>query len=157
MGATLHWGAQASHLLQWHLLLQSTGSRHSDFSSYGVWASLPHSVWDLPGPGIKPMSPAPAGGFSTTEPPGNPLSLFKMDFNFSFYFCFHLRIWKNEERIYQDGIDALSISQNFRSQWCHVESLLSQGSPKTPWLSAKAMLGFQVDPLATPLNDSCVI
>ena len=37
-------GAQASHLLQWRLLLQSTGSRHSDLSSYGVWASLPHSV-----------------------------------------------------------------------------------------------------------------
>ena len=27
-------------------------------------------MWDLPGPGIKPMSPALAGGFFTTEPPG---------------------------------------------------------------------------------------
>ena len=26
-------------------------------------------VWDLPGPGIEPMSPALAGRFSTTEPP----------------------------------------------------------------------------------------
>ena len=27
-------------------------------------------MWDLPGPGIKPLSPALAGGFLTTEPPG---------------------------------------------------------------------------------------
>ena len=30
-------------------------------------------MWDLPGPGIKPVSPALAGGFFTTEPPGKPL------------------------------------------------------------------------------------
>ena len=29
-------------------------------------------MWDLPGPGIKPMSPALAGGFFSTEPPGKP-------------------------------------------------------------------------------------
>ena len=28
--------------------------------------------WGLPGPGIEPMSPALAGGFSTTGPPGKP-------------------------------------------------------------------------------------
>ena len=27
-------------------------------------------MWDLPGPGLKPVSPAMAGGFSTTAPPG---------------------------------------------------------------------------------------
>ena len=27
-------------------------------------------MWDLPGPGIKPMSPALAGRFLTTGPPG---------------------------------------------------------------------------------------
>ena len=26
-------------------------------------------MWDLPGPGIKPVSPTAAGGFFTTEPP----------------------------------------------------------------------------------------
>ena len=30
-------------------------------------------MWDLPGPGLKPMSPALAGGFLTTVPPGKPL------------------------------------------------------------------------------------
>ena len=29
-------------------------------------------MWDLPGPGIEPMSPALTGGFFTTEPPGKP-------------------------------------------------------------------------------------
>ena len=29
-------------------------------------------MWDLPGPGIKPVSPALAGGFLTTVPPGKP-------------------------------------------------------------------------------------
>ena len=31
-----------------------------------------HGVWDLPGPGLKPVSPALAGGFLTTVPPGKP-------------------------------------------------------------------------------------
>ena len=33
-------------------------------------------MWDLPGPGHNPMSPALAGGLSTTAPPGKPLPLF---------------------------------------------------------------------------------
>ena len=35
------------------------------------WSGLPFpSPGDLPNPGIKPTSPALAGGFFTTEPPG---------------------------------------------------------------------------------------
>ena len=30
-------------------------------------------MWDLPGPGLEPVSPALADGFSTTAPPGKPL------------------------------------------------------------------------------------
>ena len=30
-------------------------------------------MWDLPGPGIEPVSPALAGGFLTTAPPGKSL------------------------------------------------------------------------------------
>ena len=34
-------------------------------------------MWDLPGPGIEPMSPALAGGFLTTVPPGkSPIKVF---------------------------------------------------------------------------------
>ena len=31
-------------------------------------------MWDLPGPGLEPRSPALAGGFFTTELPGKPRS-----------------------------------------------------------------------------------
>ena len=29
-------------------------------------------MWNLPGPGIEPVSPGVAGGFPTTGPPGSP-------------------------------------------------------------------------------------
>ena len=41
-------------------------------SSCGAWASLPCSMWDFPRPGTEPASPALAGGFLTTGPPGSP-------------------------------------------------------------------------------------
>ena len=41
-------------------------------SSCGVQAQLLRGMWDLPGPGLKPVSPALAGGFLTTVPPGKP-------------------------------------------------------------------------------------
>ena len=43
-------------------------------SSCGSWAQLLRSIWDLPRPGLKPVSPALAGRLSTTVPPGKPLS-----------------------------------------------------------------------------------
>ena len=39
-------------------------------SSWGTWAQLLRNVWNLPGPGIKPVSPALAGRFLSTVPPG---------------------------------------------------------------------------------------
>ena len=42
-------------------------------SSCGAWAQVLHGMWDLPRPGLKPVSPALAGGFLTTAPPGKPL------------------------------------------------------------------------------------
>ena len=33
-------------------------------------------MWDLPGPGLKPVSPALPGGFLTTVPPGKPFLVF---------------------------------------------------------------------------------
>ena len=41
-------------------------------SSCGSRAQLLHDMWDLPGPGLEPLSPALAGRFLTTEPPGKP-------------------------------------------------------------------------------------
>ena len=39
-------------------------------SSCGTQAQLLHGMWDLPRAGIEPVSPALAGGFLTTAPPG---------------------------------------------------------------------------------------
>jgi len=56
--------------------LHSTGSRACRPSSCGSWAYLPRGMWNLPGPGIEPVSPVLAGGFSNIEPQGSPLVLF---------------------------------------------------------------------------------
>ena len=46
-------------------------------STQEYWSGLPFSSpRDLPDPGIKPMSPALADGFFTTEPPRKSLYLF---------------------------------------------------------------------------------
>ena len=42
-------------------------------SSCGPRAQLLHGTWDLPRPGLEPVSPALAGRLSTTAPPGKPL------------------------------------------------------------------------------------
>ena len=43
---------------------------HLGFSSCGTQAWLPRCTWDLPGPGIEPMSSALADAFLTSGPPG---------------------------------------------------------------------------------------
>ena len=42
----------------------------------GSRAQLLRGIWDPPRPGLEPVSPALAGRFSTTVPPGKPQSLF---------------------------------------------------------------------------------
>ena len=58
--------------------LSSCGLRALEFrlSSCGTQAQLVHGMWDLPGPGLELMSPALAGGFLTTAPPGKSYSQF---------------------------------------------------------------------------------
>ena len=41
-------------------------------SNCGSRAQLPRGMWDLPRRGLEPVSPALAGRFSTTAPPGKP-------------------------------------------------------------------------------------
>ena len=55
----------AEHRLQTHRL-----------SSCGSRAQLLCGMWDLPRPGLEPVSPALAGRFSTTAPPGKPCRYF---------------------------------------------------------------------------------
>ena len=45
-------------------------------SSCGSRAQLLRGTWDLPRPGLEPVSPALAGRLSTTAPPGKPLTSF---------------------------------------------------------------------------------
>ena len=49
-------------------------------SSCGAWAKLLRGMWDLPGPGIEPVSPALVGGLFTIEAPGEPSLLFNSHF-----------------------------------------------------------------------------
>ena len=64
-------GAGAAHSVA------SLGAEHRR-SSWGTWAQLLCNMWDPPGPGIEPTSPALAGRFFTTEPPGKPLYVFNV-------------------------------------------------------------------------------
>ena len=74
-GATLRCGAQASYCGGFFCYgAQALGTWASvavarRFSSCGAQAQLLRGIWDLPGPGLKPVSPALAGGFLTTVPP----------------------------------------------------------------------------------------
>ena len=65
------------------LLLRSTGSRRAGrLSNCGSRAQLLRGTCDLPRPGLKPASPALAGRFSTTVPPGKPGLTVLTTFNF---------------------------------------------------------------------------
>ena len=44
-------------------------------------------MWDLPGPGLEPVSPALAGRFLTTVPPGKPSIVVKDRFWLKFRLC----------------------------------------------------------------------
>ena len=44
-------------------------------SRCGSRAQLLRGMWDLPRPGLEPVSPALAGRFSTTAPPGKPQNI----------------------------------------------------------------------------------
>ena len=75
-------GAQASHCGFSCFGARALG--RTGFSSCGSWvlehrlngcgtqAWLLHGMWNILGSGIEPASPALAGGFLTTEPPGKP-------------------------------------------------------------------------------------
>ena len=49
-----------------------------------------YGMWDLPGPGIEPVSPALAGGFLSTVPPGKPPKIvFFFNDTYAYYFIDH--------------------------------------------------------------------
>ena len=66
-------GVQASVAAVHGLSNHDSQARESCLSSCGTRAQLLHSMWDLPGVGVKLTSPALAGRFKTTRPPGKSL------------------------------------------------------------------------------------
>ena len=62
-------------------------------SNCGSRAQLLRGMWDLPRPGLEPVSPALAGRFSTTVPPGKPCRcLYNAVPFYSSFLSFH-QIW----------------------------------------------------------------
>ena len=64
--------------VHWLLLLQLMGLGRG-LGRYGTQAWLPFDMWNPPGSGIEPMSPALAAGFLTTGPPRKSWSIFYID------------------------------------------------------------------------------
>ena len=66
-----HYIVSDSFEIRWAVAFQAPLSM--GFLRQEHWSGLPsHSPGDFPVPRIKPMSPALAGGFFITEPPGKP-------------------------------------------------------------------------------------
>ena len=59
-------------------------------SGCGTWAQLLRGMWDLPRPGIKPVSPALPGGFVTTAPPGKSPEICSLRGSIGRYFSRHV-------------------------------------------------------------------
>ena len=73
MGFPLQWPPPWEHGLQARgLSICGSQALEHRLSSCGARASLLCSMWYPPRPGIKPVSPALAGGFLTNAPPGKP-------------------------------------------------------------------------------------
>ena len=84
------WGLSLAAVIRGYSSCDAQASRCSGFSRCRAWALgpgasavvsrglsgcgaralLPYSMWNLPGPGIEPVSLASAGRFLTTVPPG---------------------------------------------------------------------------------------
>ena len=76
------------HRLQMHRL-----------SNCGSRAQLRRGMWDLPRPGLESVSPALAGRFSTTAPPGKP-KISDFVFSFTGFSSYYLRLKISSQWIY---------------------------------------------------------
>ena len=129
-----------SFSLRWLPLLRSTGSRGAGFSSCGTWAQLLRGMWDLPRPGIEPMSPALAGGFQSTVPPGKlSASFLKVTFSsVQFSSLSHVWLFVTPWTAACQASLTITNSQSLlklmsSSQWCHP----TISSPVVPFSSCR--------------------
>ena len=75
-------------------------------------------MWDLPGPGLEPVSPSLAGGFLTTAPPGKPyLWTVKYDY---VCICVCVCVWGRVSVIFQE---ASCFHNPMTLFYCHRERL----------------------------------
>ena len=91
-------------------------------------------MWDLPRPGLKPVSPALAGRFSTTVPPGKPIYiLFKLAQLCYLKICVSINFEIPGHRCYQE--------QNPQVGWQMKDTPLDiRDSPAGCWENSKPIL-----------------
>ena len=70
------WGTQTSGLAAHGLNSCGFQALEHRLNSCGAWTLILCRMWDLLRLGIKPKSPALAGSFFTTEPPGTPIYMY---------------------------------------------------------------------------------
>ena len=75
VGSSLHVGFSLVAVSRFLIAVAPLAAEHR-LSSCGTRAQLLLGTWDLPRPGIKPMSPTLAGRFLSTMPPGMALANF---------------------------------------------------------------------------------
>ena len=83
----------AAHMERGLQQLQLLGTR-AQVSSCGTWAQPLCGMWDPPGLGIEPMSPALVGGFFATEPPGKPKGSFKSTPSLAQVILMRIQAWE---------------------------------------------------------------
>ena len=118
------WGARASAAVAGRFSSCSSHAMGHRLDRYGTQTQLFCSVWNLPGPGVKPVAPALANGFLPTEPPRKSLT-FQSYLNHS-YSCFlrspHITAGISHPSIISNTTPLLSIclvwSINYMVTWC---------------------------------------
>ena len=124
-----------SYSLRWLLLLQRVGSVF-----VALRLSRFHSMWNLPGPGIEPVSPALVDGFLTTRPPGKPPKMLLLEHVIDIrsyewdilYAFFHVK-----------SLDSgMCWAMHYGSIWTgHISSFSSQVGLATPSSDSEALEG----------------
>ena len=84
--------AVASHRSDFSV--RSTNSRRAG-SGLVVQTQLSRGMWNLPRPGIKPMSPALVGGFLTTGPSGRSRTYLKIEHKFMLILS--IQVWQLQD------------------------------------------------------------
>ena len=98
-------------------------------------------MWDLPGSGIKPVSPALADGFFTTESPGK-LSIFFL----IFIFIFKIYFFQDNTKIY-NSVNYYKIGNEHPGSHFHHQFSIVRKS-----VLFKVLLGFNTSPLEIPAD-----